>query len=109
MELWMGGAENIKRPTIDKEMSAQQRTQKWGYEYNEHDVTTEDGYNLKLIQISKPGLSTDAPAVLLQHGLSSSSNTWVRNGEYSPAFMLAKEGFNVFLGNNRGNKFSRTH
>jgi len=45
----------------------------------------------------------------MQHGLSSSSVFWLKNGEKSPPFLMVDAGFNVFLGNNRGNMFSRKH
>ena len=46
----------------------------------------------------------------MQHGLLSSADTWIANrAEKAPAFRLATEGYDVWLGNNRGNLHSRAH
>ena len=87
-----------------------------GYHYNEYEVVTEDGYHLKMFRIRNDKVSqlkaTDeqAPVVFLQHGLFSSADCWIaNNADVTPAFQFARDGYDVWLGNNRGNKHSRKH
>ena len=71
-----------------------------GYPVEEHHVTTQDGFTLVMQRIPKPG----APVVFLQHGLVDSAATWLINEPYeSLGFILSDAGYDVFLGNVRGN------
>jgi len=49
--------------------------------------------------------------VFMQHGLMDASSTWVVAGpdHGGPAFRMAEQGYDVWLGNFRGNHYSRHH
>ncbi|XP_012279909.1 lipase 3 [Orussus abietinus] len=84
-----------------------------GYEAEEHNVTTEDGYVLSLHRI--PGGPTSPvlpgkPAVILIHGLFGASDLWVLRGPGKDlAYLLADEQYDVWALNTRGNYYSRRH
>merc|ERR1712055_477499 len=80
---------------------------KRGYPCEIHMVVTEDGYILNMHRIpwGQTGNTADVrPAVMLQHGLMSSSEDWVISPPGQALFfLLADVGYDVFMGNYRGN------
>ena len=83
----------------------------FGYTHEEHVVLTKDGYLLGLhrlpskkgMQKTSPGTSTGKPVVYLHHGLLMNSEIWVcmTEAERCIPFVLAEQGYDVWLGNNR--------
>lgn len=85
----------------------------FGYDVESRIVKTDDNYFLTIQRICKPGSITkrNGKVVYLHHGLLMSSEIWVTmlDKDLNLPFLLYDLGYDVWLGNNRGNKYAQKH
>lgn len=110
-----GGDVKISQELKEESMSFEELVMTRGFPLEIHYVETEDGYNLKLYRIpggkgEKNFRFKQKQAILIMHGIFDSSDGWVCNSEDNCVpFVLANLGYDIWLGNNRGNKHSKHH
>ncbi|KAI9296939.1 putative triglyceride lipase-cholesterol esterase [Neoconidiobolus thromboides FSU 785] len=126
-------SKNDKEAKIDTLNTTKDIVTSWGYPFQEFLVTTEDGYLLSVHRIPEASPKTptrefptpeisqiqfnikkskvNKPVVLLWHGFLMSSEVFVCKPNLldNLAFWLVEQGYDVWLGNTRGNKYSQKH
>ncbi|XP_045772837.1 lipase 1-like [Maniola jurtina] len=79
---------------------------KYGHPPIQYNVITEDEYILAVYRL--PGKGNGTP-ILFTHGLMDSTDTFLMRGNTSLPITLANKGYDVWLANTRGNRYTRSH
>lgn len=81
-----------------------------GYQGEAHKVKTQDGYFLTVHRVRSRENEKTKGTAFLMHGLFRNSADFLATGpKIALPYLLADSGFDVFIGNSRGSKFSTEH
>lgn len=82
-----------------------------GFHPETHTIETEDGYILKMHRILPRAKDQPPKApILLIHGMFCTSADYLILGQYKAlGYLLSNKGYDVWLGNNRGNTYALKH
>lgn len=102
---------HTKQKHPDVGLNAKQVIQKYGYPLEVHSIETEDGYILEYHRIPHgKNNAVGGHPVLLMPGLLSNSADFLTLGPgLSLGYILADEGYDVWLANYRGSRWSKKH
>lgn len=95
----------------DADLNFTQLTTKYGYPTETHEVTTGDGYILTVFRVrsAKDAVKKKTPLVIM-HGLLDTADSWIISGPKAGlAYLAADEGYDVWLPNHRGSRYSMKH
>ncbi|XP_063923589.1 lipase member J-like isoform X2 [Zophobas morio] len=90
----------------DTTLSIPQLIEKYAGKVELHNVTTEDGYIITMFRIPN---GNRKGVILLHHSIATHSHIYLWQGNNSLALTLWRDGFDVWLANQRGTIFSDKH
>ncbi|ORZ08919.1 Alpha/Beta hydrolase protein [Absidia repens] len=100
--------QRLQELKVDEEITQDETyyARRWGYDCQQYNARTKDGYILKMYRFSTQGnkkLDSEPPRkpVLIGHGLFQCSGDFVLNEKESLVFTLVDQGYDVWTGNNR--------
>ncbi|CAM9436249.1 unnamed protein product [Discosporangium mesarthrocarpum] len=102
----------MRNTQIEGRKNARELAESEGFIMEDYHVTTADGFVLVMQRIIDPckAPDVDRPPVLLMHGLMQDSEALLCGGrDHALGLRLCMAGFDVFCGNNRGNRYSHKH
>lgn len=93
-------------------MTIRQQVESKGYIFEEHKITTEDGYILTAFRVPSKNAENAGgkTPIFMQHGLIDDGGTWFyNNATLDLSLKLVDLGYDVWVTNNRGTCYSNEH